>query len=74
MTYILIILYAFQLNVFAQDSLRKSYPNSLLTEDYGILTEADLLYDIKKNGNQRSTTLVKCNRGIIVGSAFQLML
>jgi hypothetical protein len=63
MTYILIALYVFQLNAFALDSLHKNYPDNLLTDNYEILTEADLLYDLKKDGNPEKYDINKMQPG-----------
>lgn len=38
--------------LLAESSLQKKYPDGLLTDDFGILKEEDLLYDIQK-GNPR---------------------
>lgn len=38
--------------VLAKSSLNKKYPDGLLTDDFGILKEEDLLYDIQE-GNPR---------------------
>ncbi len=42
---IILILIFFSKYAFSQNSLRAKYPNELLSDDYGVLTEKDLLAD-----------------------------
>ena len=48
-TFVIALLF---LNICLPQSLHTKYPDGLLTEDFGILNEADLLKEIK-NGNPR---------------------
>lgn len=36
----------------AEESLKKKYSDMILTEDYGIVREVDMLYDIQKHGRK----------------------
>ena len=45
----LVFFITFSLSSYAYSSLRQKYPYGLLTEDYGILDENDLLADAKDN-------------------------
>ena len=57
--YLLIGLSLLFSNAYAKsESLQKKYPDIVLSDDYGILDEADILYDIQKSG--RGAALWQC--------------
>ncbi len=73
MKYFLVILIIF-LTVnkqFAASSLQMKYPDGLLTDDYGILQEADLLFDIK-NGNPRKYNISEMQSGYYRWQCFKV--
>lgn len=45
MKYIVLILLTFSFQVYGESNLKKKYPHTMLTDDYGILTAKDLLVD-----------------------------
>ncbi len=63
MRYFFTALFLLHLAVNAQESLHQKYPANLLTQDeYGILSEADIIYDLKK-ANSKETDIKKMRPG-----------
>lgn len=60
--FFLIFLLIVSSDLLAESSLQKKYPDGLLTDDFGILKESDLVYDIKK-GNPRKYEIEKNQSG-----------
>jgi hypothetical protein len=58
MFYLFIPFLISQISAHAEDSLQKKYPDIMLTNDYAIVSEVDILYDIKKHG--RGASLWQC--------------
>jgi len=73
MKYLLIILIVFlALNQkLTATSLQMKYPDGLLTDDYGILEEADLFFDIK-NGNPRKYDINEMQPGYYRWQCFRV--
>ncbi len=48
----IVVTFIFLNQLFGKENLRQKYPDGLLTDDFSILSEADLIHDIN-NGNSR---------------------
>lgn len=68
---ILLIIIACPFSSWSSLALRAKYPQGLLTKDYGILTEKDLLFDVEKWGEYPQYDVTKSQPGQVRWQCFR---